>query len=610
MKDDTTEEAVQDENEMPTSTDSKREIIAVDLFCGAGGFSEGLRKACEELGYDLKVAAVNHWQTAIDTHEANHEHAEQYHSKIEQLYPPNVIEDLTGDKRTTVDLLTAGPECTHFSNARGGVPVSEQKRSSAWYVLDWIEKLEVETFILENVGEIESWGPVENGKPSRDGTIFNAWINVLNKLGYAVEWTKLNAADYGDPTSRNRFILIGKRSGSVTFPTPTHSDEDTELPNHRTAAEIIDWSDPGSSIWTRDLEHSRIHNPPKQSTMERIAEGLRRHCSEQLKPYADVLETLGRDEIRYLRQNRVVDAADAELLAETIDEPFLVRTQTAESGETDDGTILLRQQDGAHPIDVDERAVPTIATSGAHAITTFSKSLIMPKNGLYRGLHSNRLYDPTEQPHHTVTTDPRSKLVSPSLVRYSHGGATLSTNDPMPTIATERGGVFALSNPYLCPLYSSRETQDPRTRSVDRPLMTVPKSKSPAGLSTPVVQPFIDDYEGPAKPLNQPLNTIETRDRFALCIPEMWPYGLDVKYRMLQPHELKQAQGFDLDYTLTGTKTDKTEQIGNAVPVNMAKALCRHVLTSEKPNLGSYGAGLSADPDAEVPSYEEIIGDD
>ncbi|WP_344222840.1 DNA cytosine methyltransferase, partial [Aeromicrobium tamlense] len=174
--------------------------------------------------------------------------------------------------------------------------------------------------------------------------------------------------------------------------------------------------------------------------------------------------------------------------------------------------------------------------------------------GSRRGLHSNPLYQPNEQPFHTVTSDPRAKLVTPSLLRWSHGGATLEVDEPMPTIATEKGGVFSLSQP--------------------------------------VVRPFIDDYEGPPKPVDEPLGTITSRDRFALCIPELWPWSLDIKYRMLQPDELKQAQGFPADYEIAGTKADRTEQIGNAVPVHLARALCKHVLTAQDPSLATYGAGI------------------
>jgi len=529
---------------MPSDT-----ITAVDLFCGAGGFSEGLQQACDDLGYDLREAAVNHWDQAVKTHEANHPDAHQYHSKVEQLHPPEVIQKLADGDDVDVDLLVGGPECTHFSRARGGKPVNEQKRMSPWHILDWLEKLDVDAFVIENVPEIQQWGPVEDGQPVRDGSVFDAWVNALNQLGYAVDWTQLVAADYGDPTTRERFFIIGRQAGSVTFPAPTHSDERADLPDYRTAAEIIDWSDLGGSIWTRDLDDGR-KTPPKNSTMQRIAEGLRRHCGDAVAPFADVLESLGKDDIYHLRDQRVVPRRYAAQVADAVDDPFLVPVPDDATTST---THLLRQQDGAHPIDVRDAPVPTIATRGGHAIaTTETLSLVMPENGGARGL--------------------RATHGTPSLVRYSHGGAALDVTDPMPTIATEKGGVFA--------------------------------------LSAPIVRPFIDDYEGPPKSLDQPLGTITSRDRFALCVPELWPWGLDVRYRMLQPSELKQAQGFPADYEIVGTKTDRTEQIGNAVPVNLAKSLCKHVLTAEDPSLATFGGGLPDEPDGEIPSYDEVVSDD
>jgi DNA (cytosine-5)-methyltransferase 1 len=662
------------------------EIVAIDLFCGAGGFSEGLRQACDDLDLDLRSIAINHWDRAVETHERNHDYAEQYHSKIQQFEPPNVVADLHDadptDHDPKVDILVAGPECTHFSKARGGRPVKEQKRASCYDVLEWLDKLNVQQFVIENVEEIVDWGPTdEDNRPTRDGSVFDAWVGFMNALGYAVNWTVLNAADYGVPQSRDRFFIVGTKTGGATFPAPTHaetpapgSDRDPWL----TAADIIDWSNLGTSVWTRDLTEDLIHTPLKQKTMKRIAEGLRRHCADWVTPYADAVASIGRDEVRHLREERVVALKDAPAAAAALDDPFLVpRPSTPLTGHpyltkykntsppkpVDDPldtvqadgnhyaltlpepfvfgqqsnaiarrpaarpaptvatrgnihfctaeTMLLRQGKGAHPIDVTERGVPTIPTKGAHSIATATADpLVMPRDGVYGGPYSNGLYGPADRPMHVVTArNHDGHLLTPSLVRYSHGGATLDVDDPMPTVATERGGVFAMAAPYLTPMYNGRGGQRPRTRSLERPLMTVVASKpSPAGLASP----FLVDYHGQsvARAVDRPLGTVETKDRYALVVPDLWPWGLDIKFRMLQPDELKQAQGFPADYDIAGNKEEVTKQIGNAVPVGLAKALCKHLLSKSDPDLSTYGGGLSEQAETDIPPYEEVVGDD
>jgi DNA (cytosine-5)-methyltransferase 1 len=383
--------------------------------------------------------------------------------------------------------------------------------------------------------------------------------------------------------------------------------------------------------------------PGTSQTSESTHRPKTRRCNVLPKGFAVTVPTASSRSPMSLSNSVVTRSATFEkigVMAQVLDEPFLIRipdcpssggsclvkyygtsppqpvdspldTVTANGHKYAVSTgepILLRQQDGGHPWPINQRPVPTIPTRGGHAVVT--PSLVMPKNYPKRGIHSNGLYPADSQPCHTITADPRAKLVSPSLIRWSHGGATLDVDEPMPTIATERGGVFSLSSPYLCPLYNPRPKQQPRTREVDRPLMTVPASKSPAALATPLVRPFIDDYEGPAASIDDPLGTITSRERFALCIPELWPWGLDIKYRMLQPDELKQAQGFPESYEIVGTKAQQTEQIGNAVPVNLAKTLCKHVLTAEVPSLASYGGGISRNEEADIPSYEEVISDD
>jgi DNA (cytosine-5)-methyltransferase 1 len=73
--------------------------------------------------------------------------------------------------------------------------------------------------------------------------------------------------------------------------------------------------------------------------------------------------------------------------------------------------------------------------------------------------------------------------------------------------------------------------------------------------------------------------TVIAKDRFALVEPTKGRSGMDIRFRMLQPHELAAAMGFT-DYEFAGNKTEKVRQIGNAVPVNTAKALVKAILAA------------------------------
>jgi DNA (cytosine-5)-methyltransferase 1 len=94
-----------------------------------------------------------------------------------------------------------------------------------------------------------------------------------------------------------------------------------------------------------------------------------------------------------------------------------------------------------------------------------------------------------------------------------------------------------------------------------------------------VCEPFLVQYygNGGAASVNDPLDTVTCKDRFALVEPTAGPM-IDVRFRMLQPHELAAAQGFPSDYQFTGNKSEVVKQIGNAVPCGLARALVRAAL--------------------------------
>lgn len=259
----------------PVPSRTRRKLMA-DLWCGAGGTSTGAVRAMRDLGQPFSLASVNHWPTAIDTHRRNHpEHAARTHcADLEVTRPISVVPE------GYLDLLMASPTCTFHSRARGGKPVNDQQRMDPWHVVRWCTELRVKRLLVENVPEIMDWGPCSlvTGRPisSRKGEYFRAWCDALKAIGFRIDYRVLCAADYGDPTTRKRFFLIGRTDrGPLRWPTPGYSKAGTDdlldvRARWRGAVEIIDWSLPGNSIFTRK-------KPLKPNTIRRILAGAKRY---------------------------------------------------------------------------------------------------------------------------------------------------------------------------------------------------------------------------------------------------------------------------------------------------------------------------------------------
>lgn len=165
-------------------------------------------------------------------------------------------------------------------------------------------------------------------------------------------------------------------------------------------------------------------------------------------------------------------------------------------------------------------------------------------------------------------------LCEPFLVAY-HGGKERreerihSVGEPIPTQTTENR--FALCQPFVVQV-AHAGGDNSRVRSVDAPLPTIPAGHRG---ELAVCEPFITKYYGTGRthPVSQPLDTLTAKARFALVEPTR----RDIYFRMLQPHELAAAMGFD-GYEFSGTKTDQVRQIGNAVAVRTAEAICGAIL--------------------------------
>lgn len=388
-----------------------RVLKAADLFCGAGGTSQGLVEAAEECGYACNLTAINHWQTAVDTHSQNHPAARHLCASLDALNPRDLF------REGELDLLWASPECTHHSIARGGRPVSDQSRATAWCVVRWAEALQPAVILVENVKEFLRWGPCSTrGKAikSKAGETFQAWVKCLESLGYIVEHRILCAADYGDPTTRRRlFVQAVRGRRKIRWPEPTHAG------SWRTAREIIDWSDEGSSIFDRK-------RPLAEKTLRRIEIGLQKYG---LKPFIAAWDH---------QSGNGVWGSDQPLSTVTtkarhgLVEPFLVELR---------GTHESQLAGTARSVD---EPVPTVTAGGGHVALV--SPFILPQQPFLVGVNHGNSGKPNaaqwnvhslDQPLGTVTTSVEKALVCPFLVKYYGNGGHQGVDQPLDTVTTK-----------------------------------------------------------------------------------------------------------------------------------------------------------------------------
>ncbi len=183
-------------------------LRAIDLFCGAGGLSEGLRAANYDISY-----ALDRDEDSIETYRHNHPDVEAECHPIEDRTAEQIAEAAGG----SVDLIVGGPSCQTFSTAgrKNGWVRKGDPRNDLWKkMLALVEYLKPQAFLLENVPGMLYWKRGEFGAEVLDE---------FEKLGYAVSREILLAADYGVPQRRRRLFIVGIY-GDVPFrfPDQTH----------------------------------------------------------------------------------------------------------------------------------------------------------------------------------------------------------------------------------------------------------------------------------------------------------------------------------------------------------------------------------------------------
>lgn len=221
-------------------------MTAIDLFAGAGGFTEGARLAGVAV-----VWAANHWPLAVHFHRINHPATLHQIQDLQQADWRQVPDH---------DIVLASPACQGHTHARGQErPHHDALRSTAWAVVACAEYHRSAVLLVENVPAFEKW------------ILYPAWADALRRLGYTLSPYRVDAANHGVPQNRERLFIVCTRSRHpLRLRLPRQA--------HRPIADVLDWTE--AHPWLPVDTPRRSPN-----TLARVAAGRALYGDRFLAPY-------------------------------------------------------------------------------------------------------------------------------------------------------------------------------------------------------------------------------------------------------------------------------------------------------------------------------------
>lgn len=532
-----------------------REYLNIDLFAGGGGASTATEQATGEC-VDI---AVNHDEDAVSMHIVNHPQTDHYREDIRRVEPR------VATRGRPVGRLHASPECTHFTQARGGQPRSKESRSLSWMVIKWVGQTLPLMLTMENVMQILQWGPLiakrcaETGRvvtldmvphpatgkpvhriaepgervpvqrqylvpdPKRKGRTWARFLHMLRDLGYQYHYGKLVAADYGAATTRERLFFIARRDGiPLNWPEATHAKKPrAEQQPWVPQATHIDWSLACPSIFL-DEEGGKaagVRRPLAAKTMERLRKGVKKFVLDHPDPF-------------------IVPVDPQAIVA-----PFITEHANASSQRN-------------MPANEPERTICSEVKGGHFAVV--APVLVGAGGPAYAGKPTS-----CEQPAGTILTENHRALGVAYVVQHNGGhNKTLGRHPEEPTTAlTTTGSQQNIVTASLVTLRNGcvgRDLRDgaPAITAGADDLALMECTLSPENEAGALrVAAFLMGYYGSDNTYDprDPAATIVTRDRLALVTVTIKgnPYVIvDVGMRMLTPRELYLIQGFPPDYKI------------------------------------------------------------
>jgi len=511
-------------------------LTVTDQFCGAGGSSIG----AEAAGVELRLA-LNHWELAIETHNANFPKADHECTDISAADPR---------RYPTTDILITSPECTNHSVAKGKArryykkdlfgnilidPSEERSRATMWDVPRFAEYHDYNMIFVENVVDAAKW------------RLWDAWLKAMHLLGYEHEAVYFNSMfAFPTPQSRDRLYVVFWKKGNKkpdleyrppawcmkcsknvegiqTWKKPQYhwgrynaqyfyrcpTCHERVEPYYYAAINAVDWTIKGERIGDR-----KVALKPK--TIERVQYGMDRFGHQAL-----VINTRQ----SYGLKSRVKGAVTNPLFTQTGDNSFAIVNMPWTIDVAHTGANGKYTNDGIEPL-------PTQTT--AQTVALVHPGFITKHYG--GGAKAKFMSSGIDEPLGALTTSGNQSLVTfPDEIKVDPG--------------------------FIAEMHNTS-----KSRGLDSPLACIVSSGIHHALITP--QAFLSYYYssgGQASGLNEAMHSVTTRQRIGV-VQHNGEYNIDDLYfRMLKAHEIGIGMAFPETYKVLGTQYQKVKQYGNAV---------------------------------------------
>lgn len=205
-----------------------RDLTVLDLFCGTGGFSYGMEHS--DLGFTTRFG-IDVLPVATETFKLNHGDAVALCGDIRKVRRA-AVREATKLAKGEVDVLVGGPPCQGFSSIRPFRSTNDDDPRNTLFeeYASFVNYFRPRVFVLENVVGLAT---------HKNGDTVAAMEECFHALGYTTEWRLLNAAHFGVPQKRERFVMFGVEKGiKIKFPEPTHFYEGSTI-GYRDRSRII-----------------------------------------------------------------------------------------------------------------------------------------------------------------------------------------------------------------------------------------------------------------------------------------------------------------------------------------------------------------------------------